>query len=219
MDFWFLLKCFLIGLSASSTVGPIFILTFNRGALYGFWKGTATACGSALADGIFFALGLLGALELIGNSKQALLVMDLIGGTFLIIFGIMTLKSHHKNLSQIPADMHILLALSKAFVLTILNPFVALFFILVSLQILPDELSRLPLNQIIISSFMVFCGSLTVLSFIALIGHLLGNAINKNKLKIISYVTGIIFISVGTYLTLKFFYFFTKGDLIYAKRT
>lgn len=216
MDFWFLFTCFLIGISASSAVGPIFILTFNRGAVYGFWKGFVTACGSALADSIFFTLGLLGALELIGKSPQALLIMNVAGGIVLIAFGIFTLKMQHKNISQVPTDIPVILAFVKSFLLTILNPFVALFFMFISLQVLPEGVARLPLNRIISSSFFVFCGSLTVLSLVALAGHLLGNVINKNKLKIISYITGIIFISVGMYLVSKFFYRSPQGG-VYAK--
>jgi threonine/homoserine/homoserine lactone efflux protein len=204
MDFWFLLKCFFIGFSASSAMGPIFILTFNRGALSGFLRGFATACGSALADGIFFALGLLGALELIENSKQALLTMNFIGGTLLITMGIMTIKKHQQTLPSTYSNVAIVRAFGKSFLLTIFNPIAALFFMFMSVQFLSDELTRLPINQIIFSSLMVFCGSLTTLSFVALIGHCLGSTIDKAKLSIMSLVTGFVFILTGIFFIIKF---------------
>ncbi len=69
----FLLKCFALGVSAASGVGPIFVLTFNRGALKGLGRGLATALGSALGDALLFLLGLLGLLSILGGSKNMVL--------------------------------------------------------------------------------------------------------------------------------------------------
>ena len=57
MDYSILVGCFFVGVLASSSVGPIFVLTFNRGAIYGFLRGFATALGASIADGLYFFLG------------------------------------------------------------------------------------------------------------------------------------------------------------------
>src|SRR3989304_9647410 len=101
MNIWFYVKCFLIGISASSAMGPIFILTFNRGALHGFLKGFATAMGSALADGLFFMLGLFAILERLENSPKALLALNCIGGIFLIILGMQALRKQQNNFAVV----------------------------------------------------------------------------------------------------------------------
>ena len=44
-------NCFLVGLMSAAAIGPIFVLVFNRGALYGFRKGFITALGAAIGDG------------------------------------------------------------------------------------------------------------------------------------------------------------------------
>ena len=51
----FLMFCYVVGIISTIGIGPIFVLTFNRAAIYGFWKGFATAIGSSVADGILFA--------------------------------------------------------------------------------------------------------------------------------------------------------------------
>ncbi len=200
MDFWFWIKCFFVGVSASSAVGPIFILTFNRGALYGFTKGFACALGSALVDAIFFALGLFGALTLVQNSQNFMLIMDCVGGFVLIVLGAHTLKKQkqtkeEKYLTDEPA----IISAAKSFLVTIINPFVILFFMFISVQILPEGITRVPLDDIIAGSIMVSLGSLCVLSCVAWFASQVGKAISPRMLKKVSYTTGLLFIGVGVY--------------------
>ena len=201
MDFLFLVKCFFIGISACSGVGPIFILTFNRGALYGFTKGFASALGSALADGLFFALGLFGALKLLESSRHSMLLLDLFGGIILITIGTITLRRYNKG-TQISyvANQAAILTGIKSFFLTIVNPFVALFFMFISVQILPEGVSRLPVHYVLAGSIAAMAGSLSVLGSVAWIASHLRHAISHKKLRRMSYVTALLFIGVGVYM-------------------
>ena len=52
MDVSTFFKCYAIGIMAASGIGPIFVLTFNRGAIHGFLRGFATAMGAAVADAV-----------------------------------------------------------------------------------------------------------------------------------------------------------------------
>lgn len=200
MNFVFLCKCFLIGVLASSTVGPIFVITFNRAALHGFWKGFASALGSSLVDGIYFALGLLGAFKLLENSRQVTIVMDGFAGIILIVLGVMSLKDISRNLEKsIPHDANFFLTGAKTFILTIMNPFVVLFFMTLSVQILPEGVTRLPLCDVLQASFMISCGSLTILSCLSLIASIIGSTIKRKYLVMVEYSTGLVFIGSGIY--------------------
>ncbi len=194
-------RCFLIGILASSSFGPIFILTFNRGAIYGLLKGIATAIGACLADGLYFFLGLVGVLAVLQESKQFMFFVDTIGGVLLILLGIHSLQKARKGVNYICLESKsgVCLTALKSFVLTILNPLVLFFFMVIGVQILPPGVSHLNIQQIFLCSVMVAVGSFSVLAVVALIASLVGGCISEKKLKILSLLTGLIFIGVGIY--------------------
>jgi threonine/homoserine/homoserine lactone efflux protein len=201
MQIVFLLKSFLIGLLAASGCGPIFVLTFNRSAICGFWKGFATALGASLGDGLYFMLGSLGALAVISELRYFLVFLDLIGGIVLIILGIHALNVARKIVCvTIECSHNIILSTIKAFTLTILNPLVILFFLAVSLRIFPEDLEKLPTNLVLLSSLSVSVGSLTMLSLVSLAASFVGSCITAKRLRIVSQITGVLFISFGLYL-------------------
>jgi len=211
MDFWFLFKCFVIGIFAASGLGPIFVLTFNRAAMGGFVKGFLTAFGAASADSLFFLFGLVGILTLIGDSITLILTLDFLGGTLLIFFGFRALK----KVRQFSTENYLkkrnpLLIMLKGFFLTAVNPLVLLFFMVISIQVMPNGISDLTVNQMVISCFMVLLGSLTVLTGVALIGTFLGSCISSDRLKLFSILTGVVFIASGIYLMSQFFMNFIK---------
>ena len=201
MEYLIYLRCFFIGILASASLGPIFILTFNRGALDGFFRGFATALGSCIADGVYFFLALIGVLSLLESSQRFMFWLDTIGGVILIIFGIYSIKKSFSGVQPfiLEGRLGIALIISKSFVLTILNPLVLIFFMFVGVQILPRGVTSLPLQQVAIGSLMVTFGSLVVLSIIALIASFVGKAISQKKLRAVSFATGVVFILVGIF--------------------
>ena len=204
MNFWFFLKCFLVGVSVSSAIGPIFILVFNRGSLHGFWKGFTTALGSALADGCLFLLGSIGLLGLIGGSPRAVIIMDFVGGIAMIFFGIRLLRGKHTRETtisdeSIPLTASIVLTIGKAFFLTLFNPLALLFFMFVSVQLVPEGSAGLSIARILSGSFMITLGSLTILTGVAFIAHYIGKSINTQSLNAIAYITGLVLVGIGCY--------------------
>ncbi len=201
MDYVILIRCFLIGILASSSLGPIFVLTFNRGAVYGFFRGVATAVGACIADGFYFFLGLLGILAILKESRHFMFLLDIIGGFLLIVLGLYSLnKARKKIMSVVIGDSRgIFLTISKSFLLTILNPLVFLFFMVIGVQILPAGVEYLSLKQVFAASVMVMLGSLFVLSVVALISSFLGKCMKEKQLKMIYFLTGLVFIGVGIY--------------------
>lgn len=201
MEVPFLLRCFLIGLLAATGCGPIFVLTFNRSAVCGFRKGFATALGASLGDSFYFLLGLLGALAVISELQYFMIFLDVIGGLLLLALGINSLKKMKEIICvTVECSYGLLFSTSKAFTLTILNPLVILFFMAVTLQMLPDDISQFSLAYILLSSFFVQLGSLVVLSCVSLIASCLGSCITTKRLRIISGITGVAFIAFGLYL-------------------
>ncbi|MBU1008306.1 LysE family transporter [Candidatus Dependentiae bacterium] len=201
MEIPFLIKCYLIGILAASGLGPIFVLTFNRSALCGFWKGFATALGACLADSLYFLLGLFGALAVISELRYFMIVLDFIGGVLLIALGMHSLRKVRQVVCvTVECSNNIFFAMSKSFTLTIVNPLVILFFMAVSIQVLPDDVSSLPLSVMLLSSLFVLAGSLTVLSVVGLIANFVGLCITAKRLRFISWVTGMAFILFGLYL-------------------
>lgn len=203
MNYWFFLKCFLIGIISSSVFGPVFILTFNRGALFGFTKGFATALGAALVDGIFFTAGLMGALPLLQSSRYLLLSMGIIGSIVLLLFGFKLLHEDINLDRTAVTNESILKCMTKSFLMTIVNPFIALFFTFISVQLLPDETIRFSFTETMLGGSMVTAGSLSVLSIVALVASYAEHVINRKKLHYISYVSGLLFLGGGFYLFLK----------------
>lgn len=202
MDYVILLRCFLIGILASSSVGPIFILTFNRGAVYGFFRGLATGLGACIADGIYFFLGLYGVLAVLKESKDFMAIFDLIGGVGLILLGIYSFSKIKKVSTAVAlgSKASISLAVIKAFIITILNPLVFLFFMVIGAQILPEGIEYLTLRQMGFASFMVMLGSLSVLALVSLFSSLVGRSMKEKHLKIIHFITGTVFFGIGAYL-------------------
>jgi threonine/homoserine/homoserine lactone efflux protein len=187
MDIPFFLRCFFIGMLAASGCGPIFVLTFNRSAVCGFWRGFATAIGASLGDSFYFLLGLLGALAVISELKYFMIFLDMIGGILLLALGVHSLKKMKQVVCvTIECSYSAVYAISKAFTITVFNPLVILFFMAVTLQVIPDNVKRF--------------SSLAVLGTVSLVASCLGSCITTKRLRIISGFTGGIFILFGLYL-------------------
>ena len=205
MELSFLARCFLIGILAASGCGPIFVLTFNRSAVCGFWKGFATALGASFGDCVYFLLGLLGALAIISELKYFMVFLDLIGGCVLLMLGIHSLKKMRRIVcTTVECSYSLFFSIGKAFSLTILNPLVILFFLAVSMQALPANVRHLSLGMIILSTIAVCCGSMLVLSTVSLVASFVGACITAKRLQIISGISGIAFIIFGLYLLTDF---------------
>ncbi len=197
MNDLFLLKCFLIGISAASALGPIFVLTFNNSALHGFFKGFFNALGAALGDGCLLFLGLIGVLSVLEESHKYQVGIDFAGGLLLLAFGLSMFFAKITVRPLFSADTAIL-SIGKTFLFTILNPLTLFFFMFISTQILEigEELS---ISQILTGCWMTLLGSLTILSTVAFIGSTIGNAISQKNLRHIAHVTGTIILGIGAY--------------------
>lgn len=203
MTQWFFIKCFLLGLSASTAMGPIFVLTFNHGATRGFLNGFFTGLGSAIGDGVMLFLGFMGMLSILEQSKAYHIAIDCTGGFLLLAFGLFMILSHEKKPSGLvdqsrPSDSY-LLTMLKAFLSTVINPLTLFFFMFVSAQLLPSDMPALSTNKLIFASALAGFGSLCGLSCVAFGASFLGRSMNPKYLRLVSHITGCIVMCIGAY--------------------
>jgi len=213
IDYWFLLKCFLVGISASSTVGPMFILTFNNSALRGFLKGFLTALGSALGDGLLVFLGFMGTLSLLQTSQKYQVFIDFAGGFLLIIFGLFMF--FQKAPSEMPKQPNIrgnwlILYSVKSFLLTVMNPLTIFFFMFVSSQVVPTETQALSTTHLLMGSACTMCGSLSILGSVAFAASSLGYVVSPKRLRIVTIITSLVILSIGSYFFVDAFRVLSK---------
>lgn len=198
-------NCYLVGATAASAVGPIFVLIFNRGALYGFRRGFETAIGAALGDGVLFGLSMLGILQVLETSRKFLIGMDLVVSILLIYLGILMFRPQQKYLPEsVDNEESFWLTIGRSFLLTIVNPLTIFFFMFISVKIMPENIVRLAPMDFILSSLMLTLGSLTVFSLVSLAGKMLGHTLDRKQLFIAAYITGVVFIVMGLYFSFDF---------------
>lgn len=206
MDLGFLAKCFFVGVSSACAVGPIFILIFNRSALCGIKAGFASALGASLGDGLFFTLGLAGALSLIAHVKAAIMALNGLGGVFLIGYGMYTMhKSSNLDFDTRECRRWFSDALIRAASLTLINPLSLVFFIVITMQILPDTLAELSLIDSIAATLAVILGSLLIFCLIILIASNVGRSLTPKMISRLSWMVSIVFIAAGAAMLLLFF--------------
>ena len=205
MDFYFFLKCFFVGVLASSGCGPLFVLTFNRSAICGFFKGFATALGASIGDGLYFLLGLLGALTIVSELRGVMVLLDFLGGFILIILGISAIKQMRQFVCvAVECSDSFIYSLGKAVSLTLINPLIIMFFMAISAQILPVDYKLMTIYEILFSGSLVMFGSLFILGSVSLFASYVGSCITTKKMRFIHLITGILFIIFGLYLFYDF---------------
>ena len=131
MDFLFLVKGLLIGLSITAPVGPIGMLTIQRTLTKGRIYGLVTGMGAATADGLYGCIagfGLTFVSSFLVNQQSWL---KLVGGVFLCYLGIKTFLSHAAKKAADGNASNLLLAYATTVFLTLTNPTTILSFVAV----------------------------------------------------------------------------------------
>jgi threonine/homoserine/homoserine lactone efflux protein len=115
---------FLLGLALCIAVGPSFFALIQTSIRNGFHSGIALATGIFLSDVACVALAYLGASRLFDNPQNKLII-GVIGGTVLIVFGIYNLQKKTIIVGDnidIKKSFSLPLTVLKGFLLNILNP-------------------------------------------------------------------------------------------------
>lgn len=200
MKYPFLLKCFFVGISAASAVGPIFVMTFNNSALGGFFKGFITALGSALADGILFFLGMVGLLQFFEKSPMITAVVNTASGLVLLILAFLACKKHGQPHIEAPTrKTPFYMIMLSSFFPTMFNPLTVVFFMFVGFHIISPTDVRPSLYHLALGSVSAMSGSLAVLSCVALFASKIGKKISNKNLEKLSLISAAAFGLSGIY--------------------
>ncbi len=118
-----LLKGIIIGLLIALPSGPVGFICLRRIFTYGKKVGLVSGIAGSLGDGIYAFIAALGLGSLVQSVTGAELWVRLIGGAFLIFFGIKIYSSKPVNLELADIGKHNLWAsFSSALILTLANP-------------------------------------------------------------------------------------------------
>lgn len=195
-----LVNSFILGISAVAGAGPVFWLTFSRGARYGFSHGLVTALGASLGDGLLAFLGLLGILSVFQTSQNFFILLDLVGGVMLIALGSKMLEGSVATIKSIEfSPRSHLQALVRSFVLTVANPLGIVYFIVMGTKVFPKDGAALALPMMLLSSGAVALGSLCALGIVAYGASRAAVSVNTYYLQKVSFVAGICLIAFGLY--------------------
>ena len=119
-----------LGITLSILIGPSFFALIQTSIKNGFRSGIALAIGIFISDLLCVAIAYFGATQLFNNPNNKL-VIGVMGGTILIVFGIFSFFQKKKNEEENIEikTINLPLTILKGFALNLLNPFVILFWI------------------------------------------------------------------------------------------
>ncbi len=222
-----LIKSFLVGICGVCAVGPIFLLILNRSLEKGFFIGFLSAFGVAIADGIFFAMGLAGSLSVAAHSAEIIRGFEFFGGLVLIVFGIGSLlgiKGNQEMNTQV--DMvenkfqrkmigtHLWMAIS-GFLINISNPMSLVFFATIASKAFPELIGlRLPLRHFFYAGIFTTLGSTAAFSLVGAFASVISNILFKKIRVLLEGFTATFFLAMGFYLVIGFLKFMIQSRRI-----
>jgi threonine/homoserine/homoserine lactone efflux protein len=197
----------ILGLTLSALLGPALFTLLQTSIHRGLKSGIFLAFGIFLSDITVVYLALLGALQLI-NQKNNYMIVGIIGGTILIGFGLYTFL-HKINIDdnnqgieiRVPGPLTYIL---KGFFLNIMNPFVWFFWISamvgVSATLGGDKQA---IMTFFVGTLMTVFGADVLKVYLA---HRIKDHLNINILVRVNHFVGILLIGFGLFLIVRVFF-------------
>ena len=197
----------ILGLTLSALLGPALFTLLQTSIHRGLKSGVFLAFGIFLSDICVVYLALLGALQLI-NQKNNYMIVGIIGGTILIAFGIYTflhkihIEDNNKGIEiRVPGPLTYIL---KGFFLNIMNPFVWFFWISamvgVSATLGGDKQA---IMTFFVGTLMTVFGADVLKVYLA---HRIKDHLNVNILVRVNHFVGILLIGFGLFLIVRVFF-------------
>jgi len=199
----------ILGLTLSALLGPALFTLLQTSIHRGLKAGIFLAFGIFLSDVSVVYLALLGALQLI-NQKNNYMIVGVIGGSILIGFGIYTFlhKIHidddNKGIEvRVPGPLTYVL---KGFFLNIMNPFVWFFWISAMVGVsatLGGDKYRI--MTFFIGTLVTVLGADILKVFIA---HRIKDHLNVKILVLVNHLVGIFLVVFGIFLIVRVLFHF-----------
>lgn len=219
-----LIKSFFVGVCGACAVGPIFLLILNRSLEKGLLIGLLSAAGVAVADGIFFSMGLAGSLSVASHSADIIRGFEFFGGLVLVALGVGSLLGIKTNLNvDTRVDIiennfqrktfgtHIWMTLS-AFLINISNPMSLVFFATIASKAFPELVGmRLPLRHFLYAGIFATLGSSFSFGLIGAFASVVSCMLFKKMRLFLEGFTATFFLGMGLYLVIGFLKFMLES--------
>lgn len=212
-----LLKGALFGLMVSLSIGPVFFALIQTGIQRGYKQGISMSIGSLLSDIGYILLSYYGLAKLI-NTKENQLIIGVIGGVVIILFGIYSFL--RKEVKEEDADKILnnpkkhglkyaighnarpIVYFLKGFFLNLLNPFVLIFWL--GAVVTTNSMFA---NKPNYYTLVFFLGSVIILMVCNFLKVFLGKKIkgflSPKRMNSVNKIVGIILIVCGICLIIK----------------
>lgn len=193
-----ILKGLFIGVICSAPCGPVGVLCIQRVLNKGFKYGILTGIGATLSDIIYALISGLGmsfVTDFVKDENNKL-IMQLLGSTMLLAFGIYMILTHHnRHTIKVSKERGLLKNFFTAFLLTFSNPLIILLFLVLFARfdfITPD----LPVNMAIGYLSIIFGAMLWWLGLSFVINKI-RNTFSDKYIRTLNMGIGIIVISAA----------------------
>lgn len=194
--FLLFMKGLLIGFIIAAPVGPIGVLCIRRSLIDGKWNGFVSGLGAATADAIYGSIAAFG-LSVISNILIGQkLVLQIIGGLFLIYLGIRTFQSSPAKKPANVKQGKLFSAYTSVFLLTLTNPMTILSFIAVFAGFGFLVESSHYVNSILLV-LGVFIGSAIWWLLLSTVAGFFRNKLNMQSLRWVNWLSGIVMLGFG----------------------
>ncbi len=198
-----------IGSSIVFTVapGPDVLFTITQGITKGRKAGVMTAMGLGLGNTVHTAAAALGLSVIFRTSEIAFFTFKVFGAAYLFYLAYKTIR--HRNEAVSPekgggGETSAIATLAKGFIMNVLNPKVALFFLAFLPQFAHPEMGNIPL-QISVLGLIFIAQVLVVFGLFGYFAGSIGSVIMRNPRfsRRMSDISALVFIGIGIKLALS----------------
>jgi len=201
-----LLQGIILGLTLSALLGPALFTLLQTSIHRGIKSAIFLAFGIFLSDISVVYLALMGALQLI-NQKNNYIIVGIIGGSILIGFGLYTFY-HKIHIDENNKAIEVRVAgpltyILKGYFLNIMNPFVWFFWISAMVGVSASFGNKHEVMIFFIGTLLTIFGSDVIKVFIA---NKIKAHLNTRILVRVNHIVGILLVVFGIFLIIKVFF-------------
>ena len=178
--------------------GPAVIYIVNRSVADGRQIGLAAVVGLELGTFMHVLTATVGLSAILATSENAFNVVKYLGASYLVLIGLRTLTRKPEAISTSASSMTQSQAFRQGFIINMLNPKIALFFLSFLPQFIDPNISSNARQSLILGSVFVLCG-FVIDGIYALTASSLREVLVKGKALpfIQQYVAGVVFVLLG----------------------
>ncbi len=178
--------------------GPAVIYIVNRSVADGRQIGLAAVVGLELGTFMHVLAATVGLSAILATSENAFNVVKYLGASYLVLIGLRTLTRKPEAISTSASSMTQSQAFRQGFIINMLNPKIALFFLSFLPQFIDPNISSNARQSLILGSVFVLCG-FVIDGVYALTASSLREVLVKGKALpfIQQYVAGVVFVLLG----------------------